>query len=305
MPIKLIEWGHRRGAHSPMTGGFNMIGKSDMQSGIHPIDFFRWIKFKVGFAKNNPNFFSPCGVVAFVGPQGSGKTLSAVLYVRNLLNSYPNVKLVTNVDIIDYPIVTYEEFRSNVIASLPDEETILDSDIVSRYKAENRIFPFLDNDDIQRYSNGDRGVIYLIDEIQLYLNSLQSKNVNMEVMTEISQQRKQRKHIVCTSQVFGRMAKPLREQFSEVVVCKNYFGFLQCNQLVDRDSLDDNTDSSSTVITGSVKAKFWYFHSPAMYGLYDTYSKIQRGKFVSAEKKVGDIYDNRLSICDRTIGSNN
>ena len=49
------------------------------------------------------------------------------------------------------------------------------------------------------------------------------KNINPEVMTQISQQRKQRKHIVCTSQVFGRMAKPLREQFSAVVKCQKYF----------------------------------------------------------------------------------
>ena len=68
-----------------------------------------------------------------------------------------------------------------------------------------------------KYKNGEKGVIYFIDEIQLYFNSLQSKNINMDVMTQISQQRKQRIHIIATSQVFGRMAKPLREQFSSVI----------------------------------------------------------------------------------------
>ncbi len=72
----------------------------------------------------------------------------------------------------------------------------------------NRVFEFCDNDDFKRYSNGEFGVIFLVDEIQLYMNSLESKNINIEVITQISQQRKQRKHIIATSQVFGRMAKP-------------------------------------------------------------------------------------------------
>ena len=89
------------------------------------------------------------------------------------------------------------------------------------------------------------GVLYLIDEIHLEFNSLESKNIPIEIMVEVSQQRKQRKHIVATSQVFGRMAKPLREQFSSVLVCKNLFGFVQFNKLVDRDSIDDNDNGTS------------------------------------------------------------
>lgn len=84
-------------------------------------------------------------------------------------------------------------------------------------------FSIFNGDDLAKYSNGEFGVIYLIDEIQLYFNSLKSKNINPEVMVQISQQRKQRKHIVATSQVFGRMAKPLREQFSSVLVCKIFW----------------------------------------------------------------------------------
>lgn len=238
-----------------------MIDKKQMQKGIKPIDFFRWMKYKLSFSRNNPNFFYPSGLTVFTGPQGSGKTLSAVLYVRNLMKNYPKCILVTNVDIKEYPV-----------------------DHV-------RVFPFLDNDDFMKYSNGTHGVIYLVDEIQLYLNSLKSKNVNLDVVTELSQQRKQRKHIVATSQIFGRMAKPLREQFSEVVACRNYLGWLQCNMLIDRDSIQEG-DASDTNIKGDVKAKFWYVHSPTFYGIYDTYSKIERGKFVAGEEKGVDIYDN-------------
>ena len=108
-----------------------------------------------------------------------------------------------------------------------------------------------------------------------------------EVITQISQQRKQRKHIVATSQVFGRMAKPLREQFSSVMLCKNYMGCIQVNALLDRDSLESD-DSTGTNISGEVKEKFVWFHSPSMYARYDTSRVVERGKFVGAEKQIQD-----------------
>lgn len=143
---------------------------------------------------------------------------------------------------------------------------------------------FRNADDLTRYNNGQFGVIFLIDEIQLYFNSLDSKNINPDVMVQLSQQRKQRKHIVCTSQVFGRMAKPLREQFSSVVVCKNYFGFLQRNQLIDRDSLLNNESASSTELCGNVIKTSLWLHHPKYYSRYDTYAVIQNNKFLFNEK---------------------
>jgi hypothetical protein len=136
------------------------------------------------------------------------------------------------------------------------------------------------------------GVVFLIDEIQLYLNSLESKNINLEVITQICQQRKQRKHIVTTSQVFGRMAKPLREQFSCVIACKAYLGFLQCNRHIDRDSIDSE-ESTGTNLSGNVVRKYWWIRSPKMYRRYDTYRVIERGKFVSAENQLG-IYNSEM-----------
>ena len=228
-----------------------------------PARFFKYISYKLGFAKEHPNYFYPDGLSVFVGPQGSGKTLSAVLYVEKLMSMYPQALLVTNIELTNFPF---------------DNE---------------RVFPFNDSDDLQRYSNGEKGVIFLIDEIQLYFNSLQSKNINPEVMVQISQQRKQRKHIICTSQVFGRMAKPLREQFSSVILCKNILGFIQVNKLVDRDSIEEY--DNSTNLKGEVKKKFIWFHSPDDYKKYNTYYVIDKNKFVSNEEKVVDIYDSRLS----------
>lgn len=121
-------------------------------------------------------------------------------------------------------------------------------------------------------NNAKLGVLYLIDEIHLELNSLESKNVPVEVMVEISQQRKQRKHIVGTSQRYNRLAKPLREQVRDIVACKCYCGVLQYNQLIDGDS----THEVNGELAYDVRRRMLWLHSPAMYKAYDTYVKMRR-----------------------------
>lgn len=247
-------------------------------------NIFNVIKFKIEFRKNNPHYFNADGLIMFCGAQGTGKTLTAVNYVYKLMQFYPKCKLVTNLHLRDYPVVEFHDWKK-----INANENENDKELYDRYKEENRVFSFLNNDDLQKYENESFGVIYFIDEIQLYMNSLQSKNINMDVMTQISQQRKQRKHIVATSQVFGRIAKPLREQFSNVVLCKNYFKIFQINALIDRDSIDTE-ETTSTNLKGKVKKKFFYIHSPEMYARYDTSNIIRVGLFNSGK---GDIYDDK------------
>jgi len=230
----------------------------------------------------------------FCGPQGSGKTLSAVKYVSSLLEFNPQTKLCTNLYLKDYPIVTFNEFIGKNKDRFTIDNVFNENACYKAYLTENRVFEFNNDEDLSRYSNGERGFIFLIDEIQLYFNSLESKNINPEVMVQISQQRKQRKHIVCTSQVFGRMAKPLREQFSSVILCCNILNCIQYNKLVDRDSIDEY--DNGTTLKGKVKKKFIWFHKPSDYNAYDTYYIISKNKFVSNEdKKEVGLYEYRLS----------
>ena len=125
---------------------------------------------------------------------------------------------------------------------------------------------------IKYLANGLEGVLYLIDEIHLEFNSLESKNIPIEIMVEVSQQRKQRKHIVGTSQVFMRMAKPLREQIKDVVICKNFFHSIQFNRLIDGESA---IEKNGKLVFDTVKYSLW-FHSPELYSCYDTYAKMKR-----------------------------
>ena len=146
-----------------------MIDRGSTHENFSPIKkLINYFKFKYQFFRDNPTYFYADGLVCFVGPQGSGKTLSAVNYVYNLMERFPKCLLVTNLYLTKYPW---------------DNE---------------RVFRFRNGNDFKKYNNGKEGVIFLVDEIQLYFNSLESKNINPEVMTQISQQRKQRKHIVGT-----------------------------------------------------------------------------------------------------------
>ena len=283
-----------------------MIDIRSMVEDFDPIKkTIEYVKYKLNFYKEHPDYFTADGLVLFVGMQGKGKTLSAVNYAYNLLRNFPKAKLCTNLMLKDYPIVTFDDWLQEFDEELYNEYMILNEKRKDQFQNEyfklylktNRVFPFNNQDDLQNYRNGEQGMIFLIDEIQLYFNSLESKNINMDVMVTISQQRKQRIHIIGTSQVFGRMAKPLREQFNIVVACDKYFNFLQCNKIVNRDDIQESTDDMH--VEGKVMRKCWFIHSPRYYNRYDTYYTISRTKFVSNEQKKGDIYDSN------TITTNN
>ena len=258
------------------------------------LNLFRQIRYNVDFSKKYPFYFRPDGLIIFVGPQGSGKTLSAVNYIYNLLKLYPFCKLVTNVNLKDFPIVSFEDYLSQYQDMNDVSEDYIKENrefLFEEFLHNNRIFPFLVARDLTLYKNGFLGVIFFIDEIQLYFNSLGSRNIDMDVMTAISQQRKQRIHIVATSQVFGRMSKQLREQFDTVIYCeKKMLGFIQRNSLIDRTSIEGE-ESTGTNLKGTVKKKFTYFKNPKSFDRYDTYFVIEN-KNLKIESKGVNIYDN-------------
>src|SRR5690606_17277532 len=104
--------------------------------------------------------------------------------------------------------------------------------------------------------NGKYGVVYLIDEIHTYFNSLESKGIPPYIFTEISQQRKQRKLIIGTSQLFTRIAKPFREQCDTMISCNTWFGVFTRNRAYDGMTLEADYDGS---LIGNIlkKGYFW------------------------------------------------
>lgn len=214
-----------------------------LDGSMNPINIVKVVKHNQVFYAEHPEYFRPEGLLVFCGAQGSGKTLSAVQYVKKLCLEYPNAILCTNVQ----------------INGLPESTRIVEYDGL---------------DCLKNLENGYAGVIYLIDEIHLEFNSLESKNIDIEVMIEVSQQRKQRKHIVGTTQVYGRLAKPFREQIKNAVLCNCICRCFQINTLIDGSK---SYEKDGHLVTDAVK-RFYWFHSPALYDSYDTYAKMKRYK---------------------------
>lgn len=211
-------------------------------SGSHnPFNIISVARHNSAFRRLHPEYFEPEGLLIFCGEQGSGKTLSAVQYVRKLCYAFPDAILCSNVHIVGLPPTT-------------------------------KVVEYDGLDCIKNLENGYAGVIYFIDEIHLEFNSLESKNIDIEIMIEVAQQRKQRKHIVGTTQVYGRLAKPFREQIRNVVLCENWFKILQANRLIDGSK---STEVDGKLVTETSKLFLW-FHSPKLYDSYDTYAKMKR-----------------------------
>lgn len=183
----------------------------------------------------NPDEFKEFGVRFICGEQGSGKTVFLTKYLLDLRKHYPSLKIQTNY-----------EFK------LEDEKIEHWQDLLDR-------------------NNGIYGYVNVLDEVQNWFNSLASKDFPPEMMTEISQQRKQRKLFLCTSQVFGRVAKPIREQAMLVYEPFTFFGcltFVRCYKPV--------FDDTGTLTKKKSRGFQFFVHNKELREAYDTHKKVEK-----------------------------
>lgn len=206
---------------------------------LNPKNALDTIKHNILFARNNPDYFYPAGIWVFCGPQGSGKTLSAVQCLQKMCKAYPKAKVCSNLQI-------------NGI--------------------ENDVIPFTDYEQLKELNNGIEGIIFFLDELHILWNSLESKDIPISEMACFCQMRKNRRVIIGTSQVYSRIAKPIREQLQYAIDCKNYFGLLQVNTILDP---SECIEKNGNIEAKKVGTKIW-FHNPKLYGSYDTLFKIEK-----------------------------
>lgn len=207
----------------------------------NPKHLFNTLRYKIQYARDNPDYFYPAGIWVFCGPQGSGKTLSAVKCLKEMLKEYPKAKVCSNIEL------------KNI-----DREVI----------------PFKDYGQLSTLTNGIEGIIFLLDEIHVLWNSLESKDIPITEMACFCQMRKDRRVIIGTSQVYSRIAKPIREQLQYVIDCKNYLEILQVNTVLDPSTCVEQNGH----VTADMVAKNIWLHSPDLYNSYDTLFKIERAK---------------------------
>lgn len=140
------------------------------------------------------------------------------------------------------------------------------------YQVDCWVLEYIDVNSIMNIQNEELGVLYFIDEFLTIFNSIKSKDMDLDDFEAICQLRKQHKRIVSCAQVFGRVAKGWREQVKEIILCKNYLGFIQFNTLIDGTEIDVNDSKNSFV----PKQRFLWFHTKALYESYDTYQVVRK-----------------------------
>lgn len=204
-------------------------------------DLARWLIVDFLERDLHKGEFREYGFTFYVGRQGSGKTISMVRYLEMIREKYPKCIIVTN---------------------------------FSYYNAD---FIMTDWRDLMNIRNGTDGVVFAIDEIHSEYSSKSWNDIPESLLSEISQQRKQRVKIVATAQFFTRIAKPLREQGSTVVSCSTSFDRFTKNR--EYDALQyalvvDNPVAVKRKIRPLRKSSF--VQSDALRVCYDTYEKINR-----------------------------
>lgn len=205
-------------------------------------DFIDTFLYQRQEQKLHPEWMQLNGILCFCGEQGSGKTLSAVNYVENVAKHYKKCHIITNVNL-------------NIDVS-PKR--------IKRYEGVEQML---------EYDNAEFGAIFFIDEMHIEFNSLESKGMDIHTFELVSQQRKMRKHIVGTSQVFGRLAKPFREQFKYVVLCDRMIGSLFRQSIYRANNVAFEDDIRTQLQPYATR---WYIANKDMFAKYDTSQVVRR-----------------------------
>ena len=204
------------------------------------LDFIRWKFYDFLMLLINGRKFDLYGLTIFCGRQGGGKTMSMVEYLNRMKDKFPECKIVTN-------------FNYN-----------------------RQDMPFVDWRQFTEVRNGLDGVIFAIDEIQNEYNSNTWQDFPEEILSVVTQQRKQRVKIVATSQVFTRVVKQLREQCYEVVECKTILGRWtrqKCFDADDYNAIVDNLSPERKFKTRK-KWKYSFIQSNNIRALFDSYAVV-------------------------------
>ena len=197
-----------------------------------------WDTFPKKYIKPKKNQF-PTGSRVYKGYQGSGKSLSMAKYALDISKAFPECVIFSNMNIRGI-----------------------------------KNFVFIENDAILKqaleFRNGSAGVLILLDEAHLYFNK--KSGIPLDVLTCISQQRKDRKRLVFSSQIWEELDISLRKQVKEIVSCRTFFGKFQINTISDGESLTYDK-LASEYVAKTIRTEI-FKHNQELYDSYDTYQKI-------------------------------
>lgn len=205
------------------------------------------------------DFFRYQGLVIFEGRQGAGKTISMIEFAMRMQEEYPLAKCITNLG------YQYEDDK------LKDWRMLMD------------------------YKNDKRGVIVVMDELQNWFSSNDSKNFPPEMLSVITQNRKNRRIILGTSQNFYLLAKAIRSQATEVRRCTTLLG---CLTIVRR--AEPILDSEGNVKEWKNRGSYFFVHNKKLRDSYDTYKVIENlSKSGFKEQQNIDLSELKINIKEK------
>lgn len=173
------------------------------------------------------------GIWIFSGSQGAGKTLLLMECVKKMHREYPDAIIISNISIFGVPCVPYTGIEC-----------------------------------FSKYNNGSKGLIFIIDEIQTLYSSLESAKMPVTDLTVWSQNRKNKRVILGTSQRFSRVIKGIREQCTYNYECRRFIGgIINRYRIIDGSDYDDN---GKYIGEKNIPFSFYVPHVSTM-RMYDTH----------------------------------
>lgn len=208
--------------------------------------------------------FPYAGMWIFSGQQGSGKTLLMMHLVKQIYEQYPDVLIVSNINIYGIPSIPYRGIE-----------------------------------DFEKYNNGIKGTIFIIDEIHILFNALESAKMPLSTMQVWAQNRKNRRLILGTSQRFNRVAKGVREQTTWNYEChRPILSFIYSYKVMDGANYDDN---GKYIIEDEDDRPRRHFYVPkvSVMRMYNTLEVVSRANFEKKEEPAKPERRTRRHVPDR------
>lgn len=189
------------------------------------------------YVTQDPSDFSEFGIHCVIGEQGSGKSMTVCYLLKKWKAMYPEVKIYTNMG-----------YR--------DEDASLSywQELITR-------------------TNGKKGVVNVVDDLKAWWSNKDSKDLPAEVLGEICQQRKQKKALVSTIQVFSEAPKAFRSQTHYLYVPRTILGSLTIVLKTKAKWYDSEKDKFKKYC-----GFFIFAHTKELREAYDTFKKIEKYK---------------------------
>lgn len=185
----------------------------------------------------------PYGMRLYLGEQGSGKSLSMIYDMKNIYNRFDDVSIISNIKLNLPNKVEYQYYV--------DVEGLIDS--LEYAEQQNQ-----------------KHVIVLIDEGLTYF--AENGGIDPALMSKITQNRKNRRFMMISTQKFERLNNRLRDFSLESVDCR-HFGNIQYNVIRDDQKL--SWDKTLMQYTAPKKGSYMFKRNNELFRLYDTFQVIK------------------------------